>query len=195
MLDQIFPLIYDHAVNRLLLGLPEELPYHNLYHILDVLKQAQRIAKDENIKNEEDVLSLKTAALYHDAGFIYKYTGHEEAGCQLARKELPGFGMNEQQVGRICGMIMATKLPQSPKNKLEEIICDADLDYLGRPDFFTIGDALFSEKKEKGLVSNKKQWNLIQIRFIKEHQYFTASNKRTREKQKKKHLELLEAGI
>ena len=27
---------------------------------------------------------------------------------------------------------MATKLPPKPTNKLEEIMCDADLDYLGQ---------------------------------------------------------------
>ena len=32
----------------------------------------------------------------------------------------------------------ATKIPQTPLTKLEEIICDADLDYLGREDFFEI---------------------------------------------------------
>ena len=192
---QAFSLIYDHAVNHLLLGLPKELSYHNIYHILDVLEQAQRIAKDENINNEEELLLLKTAALYHDAGFLYKYIGHEEVGCQLARKNLPDFGLNEQQTESICGMIMATKIPQLPKNKLEEIVCDADLDYLGRADFFTIGNTLFSEMREKGMVTSEKEWNLIQVKFIKEHHYFTLTNIRIREQQKLKHLEMLEAMI
>ncbi len=190
-----YQLIYGHVINHLLSGLPVTLTYHNIHHTLDMVSQVQRIANDEEITNEEELNLLKIAALYHDAGFLYKYTGHEEVGCVMARKDLTDFGLNDEQIERICGMIMATKIPQSPKNKIEEIICDADLDYLGRPDFFSIAHSLYLELKEKGFVNSENEWNLKQIKFIKEHRYFTSANNKIREQQKLKHLALLENNL
>ncbi|HVT85051.1 MAG TPA: hypothetical protein VHD35_07595, partial [Chitinophagaceae bacterium] len=134
----------------------------------------------------------KTAALYHDSGFLHAYSGHEEAGCEIVKKELPAYGINGKQLDAICGMIMATKIPQSPKNKLEEIICDADLDYLGRPDFFKIANSLFKEMMHRGLVNNEREWNRIQVNFLKNHHYFTPTNKQSREQQKLEHLAMIE---
>lgn len=64
-----------------------------------------------------------------------KHAGHEFEGCLIARTALPGFGYTGEDI-MICGMIMATKIPQSPTNILEEIICDADLDYLRAVNIF-----------------------------------------------------------
>lgn len=191
-MDQDFTAIYNNVVSRILPGLPKELSYHNKEHIMDVLEQAQRIASEEGINSKEDMLLLKTAALYHDSGFLHVYTGHEEVGCEIAKKELPAFGMTKKQLDAICGMIMATKIPQSPKNKLEEIICDADLDYLGRPDFFKIGNTLFKEMKHRGLLKTEREWNQIQVKFLKAHHYFTSTNKKSREQKKLEHLAMIE---
>ncbi len=191
-MDRDFSAIYNDAVSRILPGLPKELSYHNIDHIMDVLEQSQRIAHEEGIRNKEELLLLKTAALYHDSGFLHAYSGHEEAGCEIVKKELPAYGINGKQLDAICGMIMATKIPQSPKNKLEEIICDADLDYLGRPDFFKIANSLFKEMMHRGLVNNEREWNRIQVNFLKNHHYFTPTNKRSREQQKLEHLAMIE---
>ena len=190
-----FQQIYDHVMNDLLPGLPPILSYHGKHHTLDVLEQVERIARLEGRASDHELLLLKIAALYHDTGFLIRYAGHEEAGCELARKDLPGFGLDADSIEQVCGMILATKIPQSPQNKLEEIICDADLDYLGRPDFFSIANTLFVEMKEKGLINNERDWNIIQVKFINKHRYFTQSNIRDREAEKQKHLREVEALI
>ncbi|HYM94126.1 MAG TPA: HD domain-containing protein, partial [Chitinophagaceae bacterium] len=145
--------------------------------------------------SKEDLVLLKIASLYHDSGFLVTYKGHEEAGCKIVREELPAFEFNASQIDSICEMIMATRIPQTPINHLGEIICDADLDYLGRPDFFTISNSLFLEMKERGWVSNERDWNIKQVAFFKAHYYFTSSSKKLREKEKQKHLEMIEAMI
>ena len=168
-------------------GLPEDLFYHGLHHTRDVFGAALRIAEYEGI-DKEDIELLRIATFYHDAGFITHYKNHEEAGCEQVRSELPAFGFNENQIEKICGMIMATKIPQSPKNHLEEIICDADLDYLGRDDFKPIGQTLFDELKVYVKMNDEKQWNRIQLNFLKQHSYFTEYARTHREKVKQKHL-------
>jgi uncharacterized protein len=187
--------IKSQILERVSHDLSKDLFYHGIHHTLDVLEQAERIAKEEKISHKDELLLLKVACLYHDIGFLVTYNGHEEAGCKMAKDELPAFGFTDQQIDIICGMIMATKIPQTPHSKLEEIICDADLDYLGRPDFFTISNTLFNEIKERGWVADEREWNLIQVKFIKTHSYFTSTDKRLREQQKHKYLEILEAKI
>ncbi|MBS1621175.1 MAG: HD domain-containing protein [Bacteroidetes bacterium] len=187
-----FTTIYNDALNRVLSGLSKDLSYHSLGHTLDVLKQSQRIASEEGIRDKKDLFLLKTAALYHDTGFLNSYSGHEEASCEIARKELPAFGLNEKQLETICGMIMATKIPQAPGNKLEEIICDADLDYLGRNDFFEIAATLFSEMKQRGYVHTEREWNQVQVKFLKAHHYFTSANQKARQPKKLQHLARIE---
>jgi HD superfamily phosphodiesterase len=176
-------------------NLSPNLYYHCLQHTVDVELQAKRIALQENIDNKEDLFLLNIACLYHDSGFLSTYTSHEVAGCELVMRELPGFGISTAQMQIICGMIMATKIPQTPYTKLEEIICDADLDYLGRDDFAPISRNLFMELKARNFVNSEHDWNTIQIRFFKQHNYFTDTNKQLRHHKKMNHLQEIEAMI
>jgi hypothetical protein len=102
-----------------------------------------------------------------------------------------GFTLPEIEI--ICGMIRATKIPQQPQNKLEEIIADADLDYLGRDDFFTIGGQLFNELKARNVVKDESVWDQIQIKFLENHRYFTVTAQTLRAEQKEKHLQIIKA--
>jgi uncharacterized protein len=146
----------------------------------------------EKIGRHETLL-VKTAALFHDSGFVSNvHSNHELASCVIAREALPDFGYSEKDLDVICGMILATKIPQSPVNILEEIICDADLDYLGRKDFEKIGNSLFEELKAYNILNDIKTWNKLQVSFLTNHQYFTRTNKGQREKIKRKHLSQVE---
>lgn len=164
------------------------LHYHNVDHINDVIRSSISIAEEEKISSAEIEL-LRIAALYHDAEFITSPKNHEELGSSLARETLPAFGFTNQQIESICGMIMATKIPQTPKNMLEKIICDADLDYLGRDDFYDVGKRLYAEMQERGLVETEREWNLIQKTFLENHRYHTRYGKENREQRKQQYLQ------
>ena len=118
--------------------LSDKLYYHGLHHTFDVLQVTVNLCAAEKIPPHETTL-LKTAALYHDCGFIRNNKDHERHGCNIVRSNLRDFHYTDHEIEQICGMIMATKVPQAPTNLLEEIICDADLDYLGRHDFKSRG--------------------------------------------------------
>jgi len=187
--------VYNHVIAKMQNGLHSNFTYHSLDHTLDVFEQTQQIAARENITDDESLFLLRMASLYHDTGFLYIYAGHEEKGCELAKKELPGFGVTNEQVEKICGMIRATKIPQSPKNKLEEIICDADLDYLGRDDFDPISNQLYKEFLEFGFVKDYDDWMKKQIGFFGIHNYFTQSSRELRNPKKMAQLEKLKTYI
>ena len=189
----IFSSIYSQVIVKLQCELSSRLTYHSIDHTLDVLEQVQQIAARESIDDEQQLFLLKVAALYHDTGFIFIYSGHEAKGCELGRNELPAFGLTTPQIEKICGMIMATKIPQAPANKLEEIICDADLDYLGRDDFDPISNSLYKEFLEFGFVKDHTDWMQKQTGFLESHHYFTKSSQELRQSKKMDRLAKLKA--
>lgn len=176
-----------YILKRMEAELPDYLHYHSIFHVLDVYQSAEKLAESEKISPAETLLLL-TAVLFHDSGFIIGGKNHEELSCEIARNDLPGFGYSGSDIERVCQLIMATRIPQNPKNHIEEIICDADLDYLGRDDFWKIGELLFEEYERLGIVATKQEWNQMQIRFLGAHQYFTQSARSNRNAKKLEHL-------
>ncbi|RYY07444.1 MAG: phosphohydrolase [Sphingobacteriaceae bacterium] len=174
--------------------LPQQLSYHSVEHIHDVYHAAEKLGRQENISDYEMKLLL-TAAWYHDSGFLKGAKDHEEESCRIVRQTLPTYNYTDAEVERICGMIMATKIPQSPKNHLEEILADADLDYLGRDDFFTIGDKLFAELSIFGFLKTADEWNRLQVRFLESHHYFTSTAIQQKQAVKEAHLALVKSKI
>ncbi|MCU0373733.1 MAG: phosphohydrolase [Chitinophagaceae bacterium] len=155
-------------------NLPGHLYYHNLRHTLDVVESALAIATHEGVSDTDDLCLLEVAAWLHDTGFANCYTGHEDESCKLAGAWLPGWGASQQDIEAICDLIMVTRIPQRPQSHLQQILCDADLDYLGRPDFEAISNALYEEWLAVGFVQNKADFLHRQYNFISKQQYFTA---------------------
>lgn len=128
--------------------------------------------------------------MYHDAGYLTGTHEHEEKSCVLFRQDsvrLFSNGMADE----VCQLIMATQIPQSPQNKLAEILCDADLDYLGRDDFFLFSEKLYHEFRHFGRVNNMLDFDRIQIDFLSGHRYFTPSSQQLRQPVKEKHLDTI----
>lgn len=180
-----------YIIEKLEESLSDTLFYHGLHHTMDVVNAALKIGMAEGITDEESLTLLKTAALYHDLGFISTYRGHEEEGCRIARITLPNYNYSPAQIETICGMIAATQIPQSPKNHLEQIIADADLDYLGREDFWPIANSLYEELHEREMVANVEAWNKIQIGFLENHKYWTSTAQNWRNASKQNRLDEL----
>ncbi|WP_139924301.1 HD domain-containing protein [Hymenobacter sp. DG01] len=185
-----------YVLTQLRQQLPATLTYHGLHHTLDVVEQALSLAAAEGVTNPLELALLRTAAFYHDAGFLTTYQGHEEASCQLARRVLPTFGYLPTHIELICQLIMATQVPQRPGAlPLARILCDADLDYLGRPDFWPISQTLFEELLTRNLITDEAAWLRLQTRFLGEHRYWTASATRRRETEKQARLTEVQAKL
>lgn len=185
-----FGQLKDKLLLQLRSGLPSFLSYHNDEHTLDVIKSCEEIAARENITDPDSLLKLKLAALYHDAGYLTGTHEHEAKSCELFRSHSFKLFSNGT-ADDVCELIMATQIPQSPINKLAEILCDADLDYLGRDDFFIYSERLYREFKHFGRVNNMLDFDRIQIDFLSKHRYFTASSKKLRQPVKEKNLETI----
>lgn len=189
----------EYVFSRLERELPKNLYYHGVHHTRnDVLPTAERLGQMEGVTSE-DMILLKTAALHHDIGYLEQYTKNEPVGTRMAKEILPEFGYNEKQIQRIGEIIMTTqlqniegKLMQVPKENdlLQKIMCDADLDSLGREDFFQVGHTLKREFEAYGVMkTDLRGWYKGQITFLEGHKYFTNAAKKLREEGKKKNLE------
>ncbi|MBC7850496.1 MAG: YitT family protein, partial [Chitinophagaceae bacterium] len=189
-----FDKVYDFMMGKLQKGLPSYIAYHDEEHTRQVIANAEELAIAENISAEEIIL-LKTAALFHDTGFLQHHQDHEELSCKLARKYLPDYNYSPDQIDRICRMIMATRLAQSPTDRLGEILCDADLYYLGTADYAKRAAKLFQEFKKTGIVQTEKEWLLRQMEFLSSHKYFTHTANETLGPQKKANLQVLQGRL
>lgn len=174
--------------------LPKEYTYHNLGHTKDVLNISIALGRLENL-GSSDLTLLKTAALFHDAGYIFGAENHENRSCEIAKEFLPEYGYSDVEIQTVCTTIMATKIPQNPQNHLGEILADADLDYLGRSDFFKISELLYLEFLVSGKVQNEAEWNRIQIKFFEAHHYFTAASQKLRLEGKLKNLKEIKSKL
>ena len=186
--------IQEIILDKLERELPDYLFYHNVKHTVDVVTEVELIGWAEGCSDEE-ILLLKTAGLFHDAGHTVAYDNHEYHGTVLAREMLPKYNYSQEQIDRICEIIMATKLPPKPKTLLEEIICDSDLDYLGRSDFIPVSNTLYEELKAQNKMGSLNDWNKIQVKFISGHQYFTNTARSLREVNKQQQIERIQSLI
>lgn len=183
--------IQEIILDKLERELPKYLYYHNVKHTVDVVTEVELIGWAENCTDEE-ILLLKTAGLFHDVGHTISYDNHEYHGTVLAREMLPKYNYSPEQIERICEIVMATKLPPQPKNLLENIICDSDLDYLGRSDFIPVSNTLYEELKAQNKMGSLNDWNKIQVKFISGHQYFTETARSLREVNKQLQIERIQ---
>lgn len=187
-----FKALEEYILTRLHKELDPNLTYHSVSHTLDVLASAIRLAEMEGL-NEEEMCILKTACLFHDVGMLRTYKGHEDASVQICREVLPGFGYSSEQIEEITNMILTTKLPQCAMSLLDKILCDADLDYLGRSDYFMIAHKLKYEWEVLGInKTTLYDWYVIQKDFLSNHRYFTTSAIKSRQSGKLENLRQVE---
>lgn len=181
-----------YALNRLRTELPAELLYHNATHTEgDVLPAAVRLAKLSNLA-EPDLHLLEVAAAFHDLGQIRTVLWHELIGAEIMSDVLPRYGFSPEEISRVTNMILATELPQTPLNEEQALLCDADLDSLGREDFFASSMALWGERQACGFEIPWQVWLETQVKFLKNHQYFTPAARALRDEGKRRNIDLLE---
>ncbi len=164
-----------------------KLPYHNFRHAIDVYSATNTLALLGEVDYEDRFL-LKTAALLHDIIVVPGLKDNEERSAEFARRYLPKIGYSSGQSEKVGKLVLATKMPQNPNGFLEQVLCDADLDNLGRNDFFELGDKV---RLEFGLPDNEK-WYQQQMKFLRNHHYYTDIARKLRDSGKAANIQKLE---
>lgn len=183
--------IKREVLSKLETELPSSLKYHDMSHIMDVYDVCNQYI-DRLKLSEQEACELRIGALMHDIGFTKGNANHEEVGAQMAEEILRKHNVGQPCIESVQGLILATKIPQSPTNELQKIICDADLDYLGRDDYPEISSKLFEELKLANVIRTEEEWKNIQVKFLKAHQFHTDFAKKNREPKKQYWLRMIE---
>ncbi|MBL8473843.1 MAG: HD domain-containing protein [Rhodocyclaceae bacterium] len=184
-----------YALERLARELPAGLSYHTAAHTADdVLPAARRLARLAGVSEGETGL-LEVAAAFHDLGYINTHAGHEAASVEIMRQVLPEYGFCPGSIARLAGLVMTTCMPQTPRDELEQLMADADLDVLGRDDFLPTSIALWREQATLGRNIAWPDWLQSQLKFLQNHRYFTTVARRLRDAGKAANIALVERMI
>ncbi len=186
-----FKPLRDHVLRELRQKLPKSLTYHGYQHTIEVYEAARILSQCSGLNDHERRLIL-TAALTHDIGYIETAEGHEMAGVAWVQLHLPEFGYGAHEIDTIGTLILETDLGIEAHHPWSGLMRDADLDYLGTEDFYRIGNRLFQEFKNMGIVKAEWDWNHLQVQFLKQHAYHTPFSVVNREPLKAKYLRDLE---
>jgi uncharacterized protein len=180
-----------YALGRLAAELPPQMTYHSLEHTRDEVVPASMLLAQLAGLSELDKGLLKVGAAYHDLGFAENAPEHELCSVRIAAQVLPAFGFDSRSIERVIGMIVATRMPQSPRHLIERLLADADLDGLGRQDYYARAIDLLAERRAYGLASTDDEWWREQIDFLTEHCYWTSYARNLRDEGKARNLKLV----
>jgi len=166
--------------------------YHNLSHTERVVTNAGLLARHYQL-DDKDFFIVTTAAWFHDTGYhINGAVDHERRGTEMAAAFLQTRGVDEAIVRSVQNCIMATCLPQSPKNLLEQIVCDADLFHLGTDEFPEQNKKMRKEAEwRQNRKISKHEWRQGTIKLFESHHFQTDYGQSILGERKKENLQKL----
>ncbi|MCR8561152.1 phosphohydrolase [Mucilaginibacter sp. BJC16-A38] len=189
--QQLLEQAQDYVLNFYKTHDTSKLLYHNLNHTQDVVAAAIQIANHYQL-SDDDFFIVLGAVWFHDLGYMVDVANHEEKGADLAVAFFGERGVDKKHIDLMVNCILATKMPQSPKTLLEEIVCDADVFHLGTDDFKEKDKLLL---KEINLLYDanlsKQQWREKSIKFLEGQSFHTDYCKLLLNDTKEKNLEKL----
>lgn len=169
--------------------------YHDYFHTFSVVNAVDRLCELSRLSKQEKRILL-VSAWFHDTGYTRQIDGHEEAGTSIAEQFLRSKNVDEVETEQVKAYILATKYPQNPKNKLEQIICDADLLYITEPHFIDRSGLL---RKEWCATLNRnytdKEWYELNIEFLRNHTFHTEEYREELNKLKSKNMKRLKTKL
>ena len=174
---------------KVLSNLPEVYTYHNMKHTESVAAAVEEIGRASNLTDDE-LETILIAAWFHDTGYRKDVNNHEEVAVENAVKLLQEWGAPKSKTDAVKGLIEATRMPQNPKNRLEEVLCDADLHHLGSGDIMDCSNDLrheFESVKRMKFESDE-EWIKFNLNFLKQHEYFTPYGRTILQERKKKNI-------
>ena len=164
---------YDHCMDLLENTRCKSLPFHSIEHTKEVYNYVKTIAKYEEVFGQE-LEPILIAALFHDTGMAETYVNHEEKSAEFAREFLSKQEYSPEKLETVVSCILATKMPQDPKNKAEMIICDADLYHLGLESYIFRNERLRAEWEQFfDLKYSDEEWYAINVEFLENQKYHT----------------------
>lgn len=171
--------------------MPPGLHFHNLQHTLDVFEAVNEIGAHIDL-SKDDKTTLQLSALFHDTGYAFQYIGHEDISIAIAGTYLMQQGYHKGMYSPVLDCIEATRMPQSPQNLIQQIICDADFHHFAKANYLAYAGCL---RKEWEVHLKRKytdeEWSQLNIAVLSNHQYFTDYGKTVMQAMKQQNIDLM----
>lgn len=182
----------DFVTDLLANDLNKNYLYHNLRHTQRVVKSTKELLESHNLNDKENE-AITLAAWLHDTGYTKGVENHEASSCIIARQFLEGEKYGEDDIEKVCSLIMATQRTYNPKNLSEEIIRDADSSHLGQSSYADTSEMLREELSLLGIAEmSPKEWRKANVKmFQTEHRFYTEYAKENWQEGKDKNLKKL----
>ncbi|MBP6184652.1 MAG: HD family phosphohydrolase [Saprospiraceae bacterium] len=181
------------AIQTIRETMPAIYHFHNVEHVEQVVSAIGDLSGAAGLEERERTI-LILAGWFHDLGYNQGPAGHEERGANLAKMSLLEWQVPQDIVDEVAACIMATQMPQQPKNKLQSLIADADLSHLGTGEYWSFISKLRQELKEaQHREMTETEWLQFEINFLQNQSYHTPEAQALYGKTKKKHLKKLQA--
>jgi predicted metal-dependent HD superfamily phosphohydrolase len=172
-------------------NLPAQFCYHNAQHTAHVVESTLTIAQEVGVK-EKTLENLLIAAWMHDIGYAESTTDHETHSANMARDFLTKHNFPEKRIEKVVEYIEATRMPQTPHNEKQMIICDADLSHMAADNFLSISEELRKEISLTKIECSEREWLKSTLQLLQNHRYFTSYGKRVLEPKKQINLHKIE---
>jgi predicted metal-dependent HD superfamily phosphohydrolase len=173
----------------------KDLVYHDILHTTDVVKAAEKIGLGTNL-NSEEMEILLISAWFHDTGYTIDREDHESASAEIASSYLNMNNYPPTKIEKVKSCILSTKLPQNPKNNVEQVLCDADLQHLAKKNFIERSEWLkVEEEKVTGNLISEIDWFNNSLNFISNHNFFTHYAKEKYSERKRENIVKLQKRI
>ena len=166
--------------------------YHDFTHTMETVEAGKAIAEGMGL-TEQSVVLVTLACWFHDVGHVESITEHEEKSVEIADAFLEKHGVDVQTRELVKGCILATKIPQSPQNLLQQVVCDADLSHLGSDNYSKRSALLRIElEKIRGASFSETEWLELNIGFFAGHSFFTSYAQETFNAKKEQNFVILQ---
>jgi len=193
--DEIVAEVAEYVSDYLSRQLRKDFCYHSSFHTFSVVNAVDMLCTATGISDAQKRILL-VAAWFHDIGYTRQIHDHEKAGTLIASQFLKNQKINKEEIAIVSACILATQIPQQPKNKLEQILCDADLLYIAESNFLKGSNQL---REEWSATINKiytdTEWYQLNIQFLKTHKFHLQYSKEQFDKGKTNNLQKLLAKL
>ena len=172
-------------------NLDSKFVYHNLSHTVYVVKATEMLCDAMKVNGHQKKMLL-VAAWFHDVGYTQQTDYHETVGASIAEKFLAEKNVDNDDIQAVKSCILSTRCPQRPTERLQQILCDADMMHLADKAFIDASDLLRKEwELSKQRNYKDEEWCELNIEFLSSHQYHTSYAIKNWESHKNKNIKRL----
>ena len=170
--DSLIDEVQYAALSYLEAHLDKRYTYHNAAHTLNVCNAVKLFAENLCLP-PETYCSLRIAAIFHDFGYLEQSFDNEKLALPYLEEFGRKFDIDKKFLLHANDLILETVFPYTPLTPAGSLLCDADIEYIGRECFFEYAGLFREELAGDGIVYTDEQWWSLETDFLQENKFFT----------------------